>query len=121
MGNKLVFGWVVGAVCAAMGCAGAGSGGTTAYSIEEFQYPLTSTDLATGQEVYAEYCEGCHPGAGGAGDGPEIAGHGLSPAQMRLQIRAGADDMPAFGPDKISRAQLDALLAYTETFGAVAR
>ena len=37
---------------------------------------------------------------------------------MRWQVRAGADDMPAFGPDKISDADLEALLAYTETFGA---
>ena len=71
------------ALAMAYGCSGSGSsGGTTAYAVEDFEYPLTSTDVATGKELYAEFCEGCHPG-GAAGDGPEIANHELSPAKMR--------------------------------------
>ena len=45
----------------------------------------------------------------------------MSRKQMRWQVRSGGDDMPAFGPDKISKQKLDALLAYTETFGAIKR
>ena len=44
-----------------------------------------------------------------------------SPAKVRWKVRAGGDDMPAFGPDKISKTDLEALLAYAETLGAVKR
>lgn len=110
-------------VAVAYGCSGSGSkaGGTTAYTLEQFQFPLTSTDVQGGEEVYAVFCEGCHPGAGNAGDGPRIAGENYSPAKMRWQVRAGAPDMPAFGPDKIGDEQLESLLAYCATFNAVAR
>lgn len=120
MGKKLVLGLVIGTMALAYGCASSGSGGTTAYSLEDFEYPLRSTDVATGKEVYAEFCEGCHPN-GLEGDGPRIAGLELPPAKARWQIRSGLDDMPAFGPDKIRDADLEALLAYTATFDVVAR
>ena len=121
MGKTLILGAVVGALAIAYGCAGSGSsGGTTAYSVDEFDYPLTSTNVNAGTELYAEFCEGCHPG-GEEGDGPKIAGTMESPAEVRWKVRSGGDDMPAFGPDKISKAQLDDLLAYAETFGAVKR
>lgn len=121
MGKNLVFGLLAGAFTVICGCSGSGgSGGTTAYTIEQFQYPLQSTDVQTGEAVYAEYCEGCHPG-GESGDGPRIIDEGYPPAKMRWQIRTGAKDMPAFGPDKIPDDKLEALLAYAETFGAVSR
>lgn len=121
MGKNLILGAAIGALAFAFGCSGSGSsGGTTAYSLDDFAYPLTSTDVAGGSEVYAEFCEGCHPG-GQEGDGPKIADAMESPAEMRWQVRSGGDDMPAFGPDKISKEKLEALLAYTETFGAIKR
>jgi len=120
MGKKLVLSLAIGTLAAAFGCSSSGSGSKTAYSLEQFQYPLESTDVATGQEIYAEFCEGCHPG-GEEGDGPRISGLTLSPAKMRWQVRVGGDDMPAFGPDKISDSDLEALLAYTETLGANTR
>ena len=121
MGKKLIFGLVIGTVALAFGCSSSGkSGGTTAYTVEQFEFPLESTDTATGETVYAEFCEGCHPG-GEEGDGPKISGLDLAPAKVRWQIRSGLDDMPAFGPDKISNASLEALLAYAETLGVVKR
>lgn len=119
MGKTLILSLVIGALAVAYGCSKESSG-TTAASLADFEYPLESTDVATGAEVYAEFCEGCHPG-GEEGDGPKISGERESPAAMRWKVRSGGDDMPAFGPDKISATQLEALLAYTETFGAVAR
>jgi len=123
MGKNALFGLSVLAIAVAYGCSSSGgsSGGTTSYTLEQFEFPLTSTDVQGGEEVYAVYCEGCHPGAGGEGDGPMIAGEMYSPAKMRWQVRAGASDMPAFGPDKISNPELESLLAYCETFGAVRR
>lgn len=120
MGKKLILGSMIGLLAIAFGCSKGSGSSTTAASLESFDFPLVSTDVATGSEVYAEFCEGCHPG-GEEGDGPRIAGEGESPAEMRWRVRAGGDDMPAFGPDKISDADLEALLAFTETFGAVAR
>jgi len=118
MGTKLILGLMIGMLASVYGCS-KGSG-TTAYSLEDFDYPLESTDVSTGADVYAEFCEGCHPG-GEKGDGPKIAGIADSPSQVRWQIRSGGDDMPAFGPKKISDSNLEALLAYTRTLGVVAQ
>ncbi len=121
MGKKLTVGLVIGAMAFAFGCSSSGkSGGTTAMTIEQFEFPLESTDTKTGEVVYATFCEGCHPG-GQSGDGPKIKGLGYSPAKVRWQIRSGLDDMPAFGPDKISDQNLEALLAYAATMGVVKR
>ena len=121
MGKNLILIAAIGALAIAYGCSGSGSsGGTTAASLSDFEFPLTSTDVAGGQEVYAEFCEGCHPG-GQKGDGPKIADELESPAEVRFMVRNGGDDMPGFGPDKISDEKLEALLAYTETFGVVKR
>ena len=119
MGKNLIAVLMIGLLAFAFACSKE-SGGTTALSLASFDFPLESTDVATGSEVYAEFCEGCHPG-GEAGDGPRIAGEGDTPAEVRWKVRSGGDDMPAFGPDKISDADLEAVLAYAETFGAVKR
>jgi mono/diheme cytochrome c family protein len=118
MGTKLILGLMIGMLAVAYGCSKESSG-TTAYSLADFDFPIGSTDVAAGTEVFAEFCEGCHPG-GEEGDGPKIAGEGESPSQVRWKVRSGGDDMPAFGPDKISDASLENLLAYTLTIGAVA-
>jgi mono/diheme cytochrome c family protein len=119
MGKKLILGVMIGILATAFGCSKESSG-TTAYSLEEFDFPLVSNDVAAGSATFAEFCEGCHPG-GEKGDGPKIAGESISPAQMRWRVRSGGDDMPAFGPDKISDTDLESLLAYAETLGAVSR
>ena len=119
MGKTLILGLMVGMLAVAYGCSKESSG-TTAYSLEDLDYPIGSTDVAAGTEVYAEFCEGCHPG-GEEGDGPKIAGEGASPSQVRWKVRSGGDDMPAFGPDKISDANMETLLAYALTIGAVAQ
>jgi mono/diheme cytochrome c family protein len=118
MGKKGILLLTIGTLAMIYGCSK--GGGTTAYAVTDFEYPLESTDVAKGQEVFAEYCEGCHPG-GEEGDGPRISGIALSPAKTRWQVRSGGDDMPAFGPDKISDADLEALLAYTATLGTNTR
>jgi mono/diheme cytochrome c family protein len=123
MGKNALVGLCVVAFAVAYGCSGSGSssGGSTAYTLEQFQFPLTSTDVQGGEEVYTVFCESCHPGAGNEGDGPRIAGEMYPPAKFRWQVRAGASDMPAYGPDKISDQELESLLAYCATFKAVRR
>ncbi|MDQ2806761.1 MAG: cytochrome c, partial [Chloroflexota bacterium] len=75
--------------------------------------PLPSV-AATGQAVFARYCTACHPG-GGRGSGPSLITSRESDAQRRAIVRQGHRPMPAFGPDVISDADLDALLAYVRT------
>lgn len=89
-----------------------------AKSLEAYDFPIGSTDIDQGSEVFAEFCEGCHPG-GDEGDGPKIAGIAASASQMRFKVRNGGDDMPAFDSSKISDGDLEALMAYTVTLGAV--
>lgn len=89
-----------------------------AKSLEAYDFPIRSTDVDRGAAVFEEFCEGCHPG-GEEGDGPKIAGIGASASQMRFQVRSGGDDMPAFDASKISDDDLEALVAYTVTLGAV--
>jgi len=43
----------------------------------------------------------------------------LTRAQMRWRVRNGGDDMPAFDESKISKTELDDLLAFTAGFQAV--
>ena len=115
MRTKLLLVVVFGTMMFAYACSKGGKG-TTAAAVS-YEGPIASTDLESGAEVYAEFCEGCHPG-GQEGDGPAIVGLDWPPAKMRQQIREGEDDMPAFGPEKISDEDLEALLAYSVTIGA---
>lgn len=114
MPKKLVLMGVVASLAFAYACSKGEGESTTPVS---FEGPIASTDVAKGAEVYATYCEGCHPG-GAAGDGPVITGLNWSPAAMRNQIRLGSDDMPSFGTEKISDSELEALLAFTVTLDA---
>ncbi len=108
-----------GMIAIATACGGSSGGGsTTALDVVDYEYAMVSSDADAGELVYATFCEGCHPG-GAEGDGPSMIGEMLSPAQMRWRVRHGGDDMPAFDHTKISKRELDDLLAYTATFQGV--
>jgi mono/diheme cytochrome c family protein len=116
MGKTLILSLMVGMLAFAFACSKGET--TTALNVEDFEYPMESSDAPAGEEVYAMFCEGCHPN-GMEGDGPAIVGKMLTPAQLRWQVRSGGDDMPAFDDSKISRKELDALLTYAAHFQAV--
>ncbi len=115
MGKTLVLSLTIGMLAFAFACS---KGGTTALNVEDFDYPLVSSNAAAGAPVYETFCEGCHPN-GMEGDGPEIIDARLTRAQMRWRVRNGGDDMPAFDESKISKKELDDLLAFTAGFQAV--
>jgi mono/diheme cytochrome c family protein len=118
MAKTLVFGLLaLGMIAVFAGCSKGGPT-TTPKSLEAYDFPIGSTDIDQGAAVFEEFCEGCHPG-GEEGDGPKIAGIGESASEMRFRVRSGGDDMPAFDSSKISDEDLEALLAYTVTLGAV--
>jgi ubiquinol-cytochrome c reductase cytochrome c subunit len=73
-------------------------------------------DLAEGGELYRANCQACHSasGAGGALSYGEAA-PSLGPVEAQQvggAVRAGPGEMPAFGRDVLSDAELDAIAAY---------
>jgi mono/diheme cytochrome c family protein len=75
--------------------------------------PLPPT-LTRGGEVFARYCQACHPG-GKRGVGPALIGTPLSDAEMTTVIRHGKANMPPFDPTNISDTELQNLLDYIHT------
>jgi hypothetical protein len=60
-------------------------------------------------------CVRCHgPNAEGR-SGPQLAGTGLTFEQVLLQVRAGADPMPAFTPAEVSDAQVRHIHAWLQS------
>lgn len=80
----------------------------------EYQGAITGTDVAAGAEIYDQFCSSCHPGGG-----PDLEGIAWSAAATRQQVREGEDEMPAYGPDRISDEELENILAHMQTIGAV--
>lgn len=75
----------------------------------------SSSQRARGAETFATHgCAHCHGTDGVNGDrGPDLQliRKRMSAAQVRVQIRDGSKDMPAFG-DSLSTPQIDDLVAY---------
>ncbi|MEM7449214.1 MAG: cytochrome c [Myxococcota bacterium] len=95
-----------------------GGRGERGHEADVFAGPIASVDIATGEAVWSQFCEGCHPG-GGSGVGPAVDNAEWSAAAMRRQVRLGEDRMPGFGPNRIDAEELEALLAYLKTTGGV--
>jgi ubiquinol-cytochrome c reductase cytochrome c subunit len=79
---------------------------------------ITDADLAAGGEIYRADCQACHSasGSGGALSYGRAAPHlsDATPTQVGAAVRVGPGQMPVFGPDTISDAELDDLAAYVE-------
>lgn len=91
------------------------SGCGTARRGEPLAGPMRLEDprLVSGRQVFAAYCQQCHPGGEG-GLGPALNNKPLPDFLIRLQVRKGLGVMPAFGEDELSGAEMDDLLAYLE-------
>ncbi|MDQ3555987.1 MAG: c-type cytochrome [Gemmatimonadota bacterium] len=72
---------------------------------------LDDSQLALGERVFSVNCQQCHPGGEG-GLGPALNDKPVPTWLIRFQVRHGLGAMPAFGPDRISPDELDALLRY---------
>jgi mono/diheme cytochrome c family protein len=73
--------------------------------------PLSSPQIVEGQQIFMAHCHQCHPG-GEAGLGPALNNKPLPAFAIRMQVRHGFGAMPAFSPDELSDAGLDAVIAY---------
>jgi mono/diheme cytochrome c family protein len=67
--------------------------------------------LAQGRIVFMHNCNQCHV-QGGPGLGPGLIDKPLPKTAIKTQVRIGAGTMPHFGKEKISDAELDAVVAY---------
>ena len=106
------------AACGGGGGSTTGSGdGTTSGGDTSAQYagPIGSTDTAQGDSRYHAVCASCHDNGA-----PPLANLGWTTAPMRQQIREGSANMPAIRAARLSDADMEAVLAYLQTIGALA-
>jgi len=70
---------------------------------------FSNEKIAQGHRVFMSFCYKCHP-SGESGLGPEVLGKpGFA---IRMQVRHGFGAMPAFKKNRISKDDLNALIAY---------
>lgn len=74
---------------------------------------IASAPVRNGQQVFMHHCNKCHPG-GEAGLGPAINNKPVPGSVIRVQVRTGGGMMPEFGPDHISEADLNDIVAYLD-------
>lgn len=108
----------------AMAACGGGGGGTTTTTTTtttggdtsaQYAGPIGSTDVAQGEARYNAVCASCHNNGA-----PAVANIGWTTAHLRQQVREGSANMPAIHAARLSDADLESVLAYLQTIGAVA-
>jgi mono/diheme cytochrome c family protein len=89
------------------------SGCGSARRSEPLKGAVTISDprISHGRIVFMAACHRCHPG-GEAGLGPALNDKPLPEFLIKTQIRAGLGAMPAFGPERLSDADVDAVIRY---------
>jgi mono/diheme cytochrome c family protein len=75
--------------------------------------PLERADpqVALGERVFAVHCHQCHPNAR-EGLAPSIVGTPIPAWLIRVQVRRGLGQMPAFTDDELADEALDAIISY---------
>lgn len=91
---------------------------TTGATPRSWDGPIGSTDAAEGRTVFDDRCASCHPD-GNEDAGPALRGRQWPAGRVRRQVREGGLTMPAFQRARIDDRQLESLLAYLQTLGAV--
>lgn len=108
---------------ATVGCGGGSSAeepGGEASSGGEAEYagPIASTDVAHGKEVFDNFCGDCHPD-GGEDVGPSLIATPHTPAKIRQQIREGGGKMRPFPESRLSKDDMESVLAWLASVNAV--
>jgi ubiquinol-cytochrome c reductase cytochrome c subunit len=79
---------------------------------------VAAGDLAAGGEIYRQNCQQCHQASGSGGAlsygraAPNL--HPADPLEIAAAVRIGPNQMPVFGPEAISDAELDDLIRYVQ-------
>jgi len=119
-GALLVGGAALGACGSKSGAAepSAGEASSGGEPAGEYAGAIASTDVERGKGLFGTYCDDCHPGAG-EDVGPSLIAHPHTPAQLRKQIREGSGKMKPFSEKRVSKDDLEAILAYLDSVHAV--
>lgn len=83
-----------------------------------YEGPIASTDVEHGKEVFASFCDDCHPD-GGEDVGPSLIADPHTPPRLRQQIREGSGKMRPFSEKRLSNDDMEAVLAYLASINAV--
>lgn len=75
--------------------------------------PIRSRDVGGGEAIFTTLCTACHAGR------VNPRGYHWTPGHMRHQIREGNALMPPIPEHRLSDAQVEAVIAYLSTVGAV--
>ena len=118
---KLVRVLGVGLGLTVVACGGGGGSTTTTDDTTtggdtsaQYAGPIGSTDVAQGEARYNAVCASCHNNGA-----PPVANIGWTTSHLRQQIREGSANMPAIHAARLSDADMEAVLAYLNTIGAV--
>ena len=90
------------------------SGGESA----QYEGAIASTDVDHGKELFSANCDDCHPG-GDSDVGPSLIETPHTPARIRQQIREGSGRMRPFSEKRLSKDDVEAILAYLASIHAV--
>jgi mono/diheme cytochrome c family protein len=115
--------YMVGLALSLAACGGGGgseSGSSESSSGGEASYagPIASTDTAKGKEAFDSFCGDCHPD-GGEDVGPSLIATPHTPAKMRQQVREGSGKMRPFPEQRLSKDDLEDILAWLASVNAV--
>jgi quinol---cytochrome-c reductase cytochrome c subunit len=75
-------------------------------------------DLQEGAQLYLDTCAACHSASGNGGalslgqDAPTL--HDSTPVQVAEAVRTGPGQMPVFGPETLTRKQVNSIVRYVE-------
>jgi ubiquinol-cytochrome c reductase cytochrome c subunit len=75
-------------------------------------------DLQEGTQLYLDNCSACHSAAGTGGalrlgrDAPTL--HDATPVEVAEAMRTGPGNMPVFGPETLTRKQVNSIVRYVE-------
>ncbi len=109
----------------AVGCGSSGGGAeaakpeaTSGGDMAGYEGPIQSTDTAGGKDKFETFCGDCHPD-GGEDEGPSLIAKPHTPGQLRKQIREGSGKMRPFSEKRLSNPDVESMLAWLATVGAV--
>jgi mono/diheme cytochrome c family protein len=105
-----------------IGCGGGASQGSSAASsggeLTQYEGPITSTEVDRGKELFTTNCDDCHPG-GDSDVGPSLIAKPHTPPQIRKQIREGSGRMKPFSEKRLTKDDVEAVLAFLASINAV--
>lgn len=96
-----------------LACALAGCSVPFADGPQQYGGAIASRDLRRGEHVFMYTCAACHEGR------VNPNGYRWEPWRMRRQVREGNHLMPPLPRSLVSESDLEAVLAYLTTIGAV--